>query len=172
MGIRTSTVVICSPGLLIEKTIKPNHQQQGIIENFPIGDMIWDYSFKLNKSRGTRWCRLLGPETLLKLSNFSMSHISFHSTWYFCFPLWLSIHTHTTVKYWTSLTLISLKEGSNFNQIIITQAVVFCDLRIQTKTLRDSASLWSCTNQIQVLFSFIQNPPIISCMCVIFCSVQ
>ena len=40
VGIRTSTIVICSPGLLIEKTIKPNHQQQGIIENFPIGDMI------------------------------------------------------------------------------------------------------------------------------------
>ena len=40
VGIRTSTIVICAPGLLIEKTIKPNHQQQGIIENFPIGDMI------------------------------------------------------------------------------------------------------------------------------------
>ena len=40
MGIRTSTVEVCSPGLLIEKTIKPNHQRQGIIENFPIGDMI------------------------------------------------------------------------------------------------------------------------------------
>ena len=40
MGIRTSTVEICLPGLLIEKTIKPNHQRQGIIENFSIGDMI------------------------------------------------------------------------------------------------------------------------------------
>ena len=39
-GIRTSTIVICPPGLLIEKTIKPNHQGQGISENFPIGDMI------------------------------------------------------------------------------------------------------------------------------------
>ena len=32
--ISTSTIVICSPGSLIEKTIKPNHQQQEIIEDF------------------------------------------------------------------------------------------------------------------------------------------
>ena len=127
--------------------------------------------FKLNSPEG-QVMSIARPWNIIKtLSNFSMSYISFHSTWYFCSSFNCQ-YTHTpTVKYWTSLTLISL-EGSNFNQIIITQAVVFCDLRIQTKTLRESASLWRCTNQIQALFSFIQNPPIVSCMCVIFCSVQ
>ena len=99
-----------------------------------------------------------------------MSHISFHSTWNFSLPL-LPVNTHSEIL--DEFNPHQPGGGSNFNQIIITQAIVFCDLRIQTKTLRDSASCEAVPIKFKYCFIHSKSTNSIVYVCnILFCPIM